>query len=165
MVYSDQGRLAEAQQLLRQATEIAPDHAHSWIALGVACLRAKDAQAARPALERALALEPRNPYALRTFGSLQAMTGDTAGAIGSLTQARELAPDDPIVLLTLAQALLGQDPVAHAAAADGLLTRVLELDPPAPSPSRPRTPDGRWPARPSGVTRPAHCGMMPSSTV
>ncbi len=129
MVYSPQGRLAEAQQLLRQATEIAPDHAHSWIALGVAYLRTKDAQAARPVLERALALEPRNPYALRTLGSLQAMTGDAAGAIGLLRQARELAPDDPIVLLTLAQALLSQDPVAHAAAADGLLTRVLELSP------------------------------------
>lgn len=129
MVYSDQGRLDEAQQLLRQATEVAPDHAHAWIALGVAYLRTKDAEAARPALERALALEPRNPYALRTLGSLQAMTGDAAGAIGLLEQARELAPDDPIILLTLAQALLSQDPVAHAAAADGLLIRVLALSP------------------------------------
>ncbi len=129
MVYSDQGRLDDAQDMLRRATEVAPDHANSWIALGVALLRANDPTRACPVLERAVELDPHNPYAVRTLGTLQVMTGDHARAIKTLREAMTLAPDDPIILLTLGQTLLAEDPEGHRAEADRLLIRVLELSP------------------------------------
>ena len=129
MVYSDQGRLDEAQDLLRRATEVSPNNANSWVALGVAALRAKDPEVARPALEKAIGINPRNPYAVRTLGTLQMMVGDYATAIKTLRTAQKLAPEDPIILLNLAQALLADDPDGHSAEADSLLTRVLQLAP------------------------------------
>ena len=129
MVYSDQGRLDEAQDLLRRATEASPNNVNSWVALGVAALRAKDPEVARPALEKAIGINPRNSYAVRTLGTLQMMVGDYATAIKTLRTAQKLAPEDPIILLNLAQALLADDPDGHSAEADSLLTRVLQLAP------------------------------------
>ncbi|MBK1621080.1 hypothetical protein CKO42_22180 [Lamprobacter modestohalophilus] len=129
MVYSDQGRLDDARGLLKRATDLAPDHAHSWTALGVAALRMNDVDAARPALEKAVALEPHNLYAQRTLGTLQAMTGDANAALDTLRTATRLGPNDPITLLSLAQTLLDQDPAAHADEADGLLRQVMSIAP------------------------------------
>ena len=129
MVYSDQGRLDEARSLLKRATTVAPKHANSWTALGVAAMRQNDLEAARPALEKAVALEPQNPYAQRTLGTLQSMSGDSAGAVERLHIAEKLAPDDPTVILTLARALLAQDPAANADEADALLQRVMAIAP------------------------------------
>lgn len=129
MVYSDQGRLDDARSLLKRATELAPQHANSWTALGVAALRMNDIKGARPALERAVALEPGNSYAQRTLGTLEAMAGDATAAVESLRTATTIASDDPIALLTLAQTLLDQDPAAHADEANTLLRRVMDLAP------------------------------------
>jgi tetratricopeptide (TPR) repeat protein len=129
MVYSDQGRLDEALSLLKRATEVAPEHANSWTALGVAALRKNDIKTAGPALRKAVALEPENSYAQRTLGTLQSMAGDAEAAVKSLRTATTLAPNDAIALLTLAQTLLDQDPAAHADEADALLQRVMSLVP------------------------------------
>jgi len=129
MVYSDQGRLGEAQDLLRRATRAAPDHTNAWTALGVAASRANDRQGARTALERALELAPDNPYALRTLGTVHAQNGEYGEAIRLLRSALTAAPDDPLTLLALGQALLGNGPETDAGEADRLLSRVLDIAP------------------------------------
>jgi len=68
MVYSDEGRLDAARDLLRRAVLAAPDRANAYVALGVAALRAGDPGEAEPALNAAVDLEPHNPFALRTLG-------------------------------------------------------------------------------------------------
>jgi len=111
------------------ATELAPEHANAWTALGVAALRMNDGEAARPALGKAVALEPGNLCALRNLGTLQAMAGEAGAALEILRRARRLGPDDPVTLLSLAQTLLDHDPVEHTDEADGLLKRVMSLAP------------------------------------
>lgn len=129
MVYSDQGRLDEAQTLLKRATGVQPSHANAWTALGVAATRARNVETARQALEQAIALDPENPYALRTLGTLHAINGEHTPAITRLRAALALAPNDPMILLSLGQTLLEQDPAGNAPEADGLLQRVLKLAP------------------------------------
>jgi tetratricopeptide (TPR) repeat protein len=72
-------KLTEARELLRRAVAVDPSFANGQVALGVAALRDQDLAEARQALERAIELEPGNPYALRTLGSLLT----TAGALAA----------------------------------------------------------------------------------
>jgi len=129
MVYSDQGRLDDAMDLLHRAVEVNPEHANSWVALGVAALRVNDPSAARPALENAVNLDSTNPFALRTLATLHTMVEEDQQAISLLRSTIAVAPDDMIALVTLAQALLRQSTEDNAAEADTLLTHVLELAP------------------------------------
>jgi choline-sulfatase len=57
-----------------------PDGAMAWQELGVACLAAKDASAAKEAFLKALALDPEDPVAALNLGNLSAMSGDAPGA-------------------------------------------------------------------------------------
>jgi tetratricopeptide (TPR) repeat protein len=129
MVYSDQGRLDDAMELLHRAVKVNPEHANSWVALGVAALRLNDPTAARPALEHAVNLDSTNPFALRTLATLHSMVGEDQHAMSLLRSAIAIAPDDAIALLTLAQALLRQSTENNAAEADTVLTHILELVP------------------------------------
>ena len=76
---------------------------------------------ARELLEKAVVLQPRNPFALRTLGQLLLMKDVAAGA--------SVAPDDPINLFTYAQCLLAIEDASHEAEADGLFKRALRLGP------------------------------------
>ena len=73
MVYSDRMQLTEARQLLSRAVELDPGHANGQVALGIAALRDNDPDAAQGPLEKAVVLQPRNPFALRTLGQLLLM--------------------------------------------------------------------------------------------
>ncbi|MGB5133819.1 MAG: tetratricopeptide repeat protein [Prochlorococcaceae cyanobacterium] len=121
--------LERAAKLLERCVASDPVHTNAWVALGMVGLRANAPERARPALEKALGLEPPNPYALRAYGSLLLMQDEPREAVAALRRAEAAAPSDPVTLLTLAQALIAADLDAHAAEADGLLRRVLELAP------------------------------------
>lgn len=60
---SDAGRLVEAEKLARQLTRRYPAHGFGWQALGTLCIQLGQSPAALPALERAVALLPRDPRA------------------------------------------------------------------------------------------------------
>ncbi len=129
LLSSDAGELEQAGELLQRCVESAPGHTNAWVALGMTGLRASAPERARPALEKALELEPTNPYALRAYGSLLLMQDEPKEAVVVLRRAQAAAPTDPVTLLTLAQALIAADLDAHAAEADALLRRVLQLAP------------------------------------
>ena len=71
----------------------------------------------------------RNPFALRTLGQLLLMKGDASAALPHLRAAATVAASDPINLFTYAQCLLGMDGESHAAEADALFRRALQLAP------------------------------------
>lgn len=129
LLYSDAGELERAAEQLERCVALEPDHANAWVALGMAGLRAGALERARPPLEKALELEPDNPDALRAYGTLLLMKDEPKEAVTVLRHAQATAPEDPVVLLTLAQALIAADLSAHAAEADQLFHRVLELVP------------------------------------
>lgn len=60
---SNAGRLVEAEKLARQLTRHYPAHGFGWQALGTLCVQQGQFFAALPALERAIALLPRDPRA------------------------------------------------------------------------------------------------------
>jgi tetratricopeptide (TPR) repeat protein len=109
--------------------ELDPSHVNAQVALGVAALRDRDTAAARAPLEKAVVLEPRNPFARRTLGQLLLMEDEPAAALPHLRAAAELAGVDPINLFTYAQALLALEGESHEAEADALFQRALQLAP------------------------------------
>jgi len=62
-------------------------------------------EAAREALEKALALDPKSPTTLRQLGELELQAGDYAKAAAHLKTARSVRSDDATVALELGQAL------------------------------------------------------------
>ena len=129
MVYSDRMQLSEARELLGRAVELEPGDANAQVALGIAALRDNDPDAAQGPLEKAVVLEPRNPFALRTLGQLHLMKGVAPAALPHLRAAAAVAADDPIILFTYAQCLLAVAGESHEAEADALFQRALRLAP------------------------------------
>ena len=98
--------------------ELDPCDANAQVALGIAALRVNDSDVAQGPLEKAVVLQPRNPFALPTLGQLQLMKGDAPAAVPHLRAAASVAPDDPINLFTYAQCLLAIEGESHEAEAD-----------------------------------------------
>ena len=109
--------------------ELDPGYANAQVALGISALRDNDPEAAQGPLEKAVVLEPRNPFALRTLGQLLLMKGDAPAALPHLRAAATVAPKDPINLFTYAQGLLAIEGESHEAEADELFKRALRLAP------------------------------------
>jgi len=86
-------------------------------------------QAAQGPLEKAVVLQPRNPFALRTLGQLYLMKGNQKAALPHLRSAATVAPEDPINLFTYAQGLLAIEGGSNEAEADELFQRALRLAP------------------------------------
>lgn len=157
LLCSDAGDLEQAGELLERCVASDPAHTNAWVALGMVGLRASAPEQARPALEKALELEPTTPYALRAYGSLLLMQDEPKEAVVVLRRAEAAAPTDPVTLLTLAQALIAADLDAHAAEADGLLRRTLELTPRGRSPRRHGVPHSASPITTSAAARATAC--------
>jgi tetratricopeptide (TPR) repeat protein len=129
MVYSDEGNLAKAIDLLTELTRIKPDYAHGWVALAVAYLRNTQEAEANQAAQTAVKLAPNDPYALRTAGYIASKL-DASDASALLESAVRAAPKDPLALLALAENLLAihkDEQIAKRVSA--LLTQVITLSP------------------------------------
>lgn len=129
MVYSDEGNLSGAIELLKQATQVNKDYAHAWNALTVAYMRNGDQDNAMEAAMFALKLAPDDSYVLRTAGSLIAKTGDTKEAMILLEKAVKAAPNDSIALFSLAECLTVNNASDDKHRADQLYKRVIDLSP------------------------------------
>src|SRR3972149_10339600 len=69
MALSDMGQLAEAQQHLRTAVNLALDFTNARIALGVALQRQGNNTEAIAVLNEAVKRDPQNPWAQRNLGA------------------------------------------------------------------------------------------------
>ena len=129
MVYSDEGNLGQAIELLSTLTKIKPDYAHGWVALAVALLRNNQIIEADQAAQKAVTLAPNDQYALRTAGYIASKLNEPDAA-ALLENAVRAAPKDPIALLALAENLLTthQDE-AIKKRVSALLTQVIDVAP------------------------------------
>jgi tetratricopeptide (TPR) repeat protein len=129
MVYSDEGNLAKAIDLLTELTRIKPDYAHGWVALAVAFMRNNQIGSANQAAQTAVKLAPNDPYALRTAGYIASKL-DASDASALLENAVRAAPKDPIALLALAENLLVKhDDESIKKRVAALLTQVIDVAP------------------------------------
>jgi choline-sulfatase len=87
-------------------------------------------EAARQALEKVLALDPKSPTALRQLGELELQAGDYEKAATHLKAAHTVRPDDATVALELGQALekTGDYPGARDALETALQASPGQLD-------------------------------------
>ncbi|WP_110689282.1 O-linked N-acetylglucosamine transferase, SPINDLY family protein [Salinicola endophyticus] len=87
--------------------------------------RRGDYQHARKEAESLAQRFPQDAFSWKALGNSQLQTGDAAGALSSLEQAKTLTPTDPLVLTALAKAYFKQGQKERAF---DLQTRSLEID-------------------------------------
>lgn len=136
LVYSDEGNLSRAIDLLSTATIVNRKHAHAWTALAIAQMRNGDLVKAVEAAESAFEIAEDDPYVLRTTGSLMAQAGNTKDALRILEKAAQVAPSDSIALYSLAECLLAESAETNKKRADELYQKVMELAPGSPQAER-----------------------------
>ncbi|MEI8574786.1 tetratricopeptide repeat protein [Methylomonas sp. LW13] len=129
MVYSDEGNLDKAIELLSTLIRLKPDYAHGWVALAVAYMRNNQIIEADQSAQKAVQLAPNDQYALRTAGYIASKLNEPEAA-ALLENAVRAAPNDPIALLALAENLM----VTHKDEAikkrlSALLTQVIDVAP------------------------------------
>src|SRR5262245_1428333 len=114
----EHGRLADAERQYRALLAADPDHAEALERLGFLGLPAGRPEAARPLLERALALAPELPGHYRRLAEGHAGAGRWAAAAEAWQRALALVPGEPATLIGLGEALkaLDREPAAAAAA-------------------------------------------------
>ncbi len=122
---SDQGRLAEAVEVLQELLNFLPAHSEGWTALGVAHARSNTVPEAVKALERAIEIDPRNAHALRNLAAIHGKESP-ALALPLMQEAARLLPDDQRSQFGLAQCLLQLGRVEEA---DPHLVKTISLDP------------------------------------
>lgn len=86
------GRLEEAAQSFRRASEIAPSNDMAWHGLGLAALHAGHIGEALALLKKAAALAPDSPQILNTLGDIYRQTGQLDEAQAALETAIMAAP-------------------------------------------------------------------------
>lgn len=127
MALSDLGELDEALDHLRKAAEAEPRQADILVALALAVYRKGDPQLAVPILERALELDPENPYAMRNLAGCLLRLGAEAGpAVELARKATALLPNDQQSWLALGHAL---DASGNPVDAEKAYRRVIEINP------------------------------------
>lgn len=90
-----EGKLEEAESLLRQATQQEPDNARFWNDLGEALRLLQRHDEAADAYRHALELRPDYVPAANNLGVTMAMMGDVAAAEAQFQKTLQLAPEDP----------------------------------------------------------------------
>jgi Flp pilus assembly protein TadD len=105
MIYSDQRRLDQAVELLRQAAEIDPQNPHIFVAMGVAHARAEDFGAAIQSLHQAVQIDPDDTFAHQNLGACLLKQGDADEAAVHFRKSLSAAPDNLQSQFGLAQAL------------------------------------------------------------
>jgi tetratricopeptide (TPR) repeat protein len=129
MVYSDEGKLDAAIDLLQRATQSNPTHEHAWIALAVALSRNSNNEAANEACKTASSIAPFDPYVLRTSGALLARSGQILEAIETLKKAYVLAPDDVTTNYALAESYYTSGNEKHKKLANYHYSQIIKLSP------------------------------------
>ena len=125
-VLAEAGRHSEAEQVARQALEIAPNDPKGLNNLGDILVTLGRATAAIPVLTKSLVGDPDSPEALQNLARAYGETGDTAKAVEAARQAIRVRPDFAIAHNTLANVLVEQRQFAEAEQA---FRKALELDP------------------------------------
>jgi predicted O-linked N-acetylglucosamine transferase (SPINDLY family) len=121
-----EGRLEEAEQVLREACATRHDDAEAWHLLGHVLDLRRNAQGAIDALERATRLAPENADALYSLGTAHRAAGEEPRAIEIFDRVRQLRPEWYAPWLTLGHLYAARDFVDLA---EDMYRRALALAP------------------------------------
>jgi Flp pilus assembly protein TadD len=120
------GRVAEAEQIYRQAVQAAPAHARAWCYHGMACNDLGRYDEAVGSYRRALALRPEFPEALNNLGNTLTQQTRLDEAIDVLRQALRCRPGYTSAYHNLGIVFAQQERLADAEEA---FRNVVRLDP------------------------------------
>ncbi len=112
-----EGALDQAAAAFDKARELNPNLSAAHVGLGQVALRQGRLDAAESHFKVALRADEKDVQAITGLGNIAQARGDATRALQLLTQAAELAPDDPVVQASYAQAMLDQDMPDFAARA------------------------------------------------
>jgi tetratricopeptide (TPR) repeat protein len=123
------GKTREALAAIDAAAKRTPESARLYELRGLVFARANDADAARGAFEKALAIDPKSAPAMAGLGTLRGKSGDFDGAIDLLTRADAIAPGDGSYAYSAAQIALA---AGHRDDAIARLRQVVRHHPELP---------------------------------
>lgn len=121
-----QGDLKGAEYAFHRVTEAEPSYADGWLNIGRALIQEGETEAARPFVEKALALSPRLARAEFFLASIKKAAGDYDGALASLADTRRQYPRDRVVVDQVGRILFLQRRYAEAVAT---FQNTLAIDP------------------------------------
>lgn len=104
-----EGALDEAAAAYDQARMLNPNLASAHSGLGQVALLRGDLAAGEEHFKVALRADENDVQAITGLGNVAGMRGDSQRSLQWLTQAAELAPDDPLIQTSYAQAMLDQN--------------------------------------------------------
>jgi Flp pilus assembly protein TadD len=121
-----QGDLKGAEYAFHRVTQAEPSYADGWVNIGRALIQEGETDAARPYLEKALALSPHLARAEYFLALVQKAAGDYDNALHNLADVRRQYPRDRIVTNQIGRILFLQRKYPEAVAA---LKETLSVDP------------------------------------
>jgi predicted TPR repeat methyltransferase len=121
-----EGKLAEAEQMYRQALRWQPDHPDAYHLLALLAAQLNRADDALPLFERAIALNPTVPEYHANYGNALTIAGRSVDAEAAFEKAIALRPNFPEALMNLATVRRNRRDLEGA---ERLLHRALELRP------------------------------------
>jgi tetratricopeptide (TPR) repeat protein len=121
-----QGDLKGAEYAFRRVTEAEPGYADGWLNVGRALIQEGETDAARPFVEKALALQPDLARGHFFLAMAQKAAGDYDGALRSLNETARQYPRDRVTLNQIGRILFLERRYAEAVVA---LERTLAVDP------------------------------------
>jgi tetratricopeptide (TPR) repeat protein len=121
-----QGDLKGAEYAFERVAEAEPSYADGWLNIARAMIQEGQTEAARPFVEKALALSPTLARAEFFLAAIQKIAGDYDGALSSLAEARRQFPRDRVVVDQIGRILFLQRRYADAVVA---LKDTLTIDP------------------------------------
>jgi len=119
------GETRDVVRHLNRALEQDPNDTDALLWLSLVLGFAGRPVAARPLVERLLAIDPLTPFYQMLPGFLSLMEGDIAGAIGPFRYSCQIDPGNPIVRLTYGQILAMNGQVSEALEVFDLLRREM----------------------------------------
>jgi len=121
-----QGDLKAAEYAFERVTEAEPSYADGWLNRGRALLQEGETEAARPFVEKALALQPKLARAHFFMAMIQKAAGDYDGALRNLNETVSQYPRDRVTQNQIGRILFFQRRFADAI---GVFQKTLDVDP------------------------------------
>jgi tetratricopeptide (TPR) repeat protein len=121
-----QGDLKGAEYAFKKVTEAEPEYADGWLNVARALIQEGETDAAKPYVEKALAINPKLGRIYFFKAMIQKSDGDYDGALASLRTVESMYPRDRVALNQMARILFLKRQYAEAIQ---VLERVCQVDP------------------------------------
>jgi tetratricopeptide (TPR) repeat protein len=107
LAYSELGQYQQAVEILEKTVDLAPDHVHALVGLGVAEISAGNLLIGEEWLRKALQLEPTNRWALRNLAGTLMKQHRFEDSLVAIKNCLAVAPDDIAMMIAYGDCLIG----------------------------------------------------------